>query len=341
MPSQITHALFTEQAYIKIFESSPPGPVYPWLVQGSAGPDPMFSNLRRKPSSEEWAHRIHNEGFGRVCEAMAERVREAMKNREEQSAALEAYFYGFCTHAVLDRAVHPLVNYLSGWEDPDDPETRHLRFCHPFLERIIDMMMLMDQKGMTLTEWKHGRRLPASAESATLLAPLLADAITKSYPGDAGDYEELEKSLENAFLDDGDFLLLYDPSGPGGDFRTAFEMEKRGELPRGILALFYPESIPAGDFLNEDGAGWVDPRTGGPKRCESFIDLYSEALEEAGEILKIAAGVVRDGRDAGELQRALGDSDLNDSSAVTGGGMFLYCDPMNISEIIAGMYAGL
>ena len=340
MPSHITHALFAEQVWLRVFGSHPPKHLSPWLVQGSGGPDFLFSGVRRQPSAEKWAHRLHHEGYGRVTAALAADVAAAHRKSEPPADAMEAYLYGFSTHAVLDRQVHPLVNYFSGWEDPEDPESDHLRFCHSFMERIIDMIILRDMKGLNVKDWNHARRRPAPETNGKLLTPLLANAITAAYPGET-DIGELKIGITNAFQDDSDFFALFDPAVPGGGPAEAEAMEQRGDLPRRILALFYPEEIPPGDFLNEDGAGWLDPRSGGRKRRESFIDLYTAALNEASGVMQKVRNLVRDGVSPTGLSESLGNGDLNDPTEATGENPLRYCEPMDISPLIDKMYENL
>lgn len=328
MPSHVTHALFAQQAYTRAFDSPPEDNICPWLVQGSTGPDFFFASIRRKPSAEPWGDRIHDEGYGRLCAALAGRI--------DGNPKLETWLYGFCTHAVLDRAAHPLVHYLSGWVDDADPATRHLHYCHPFLERIIDMILLRDLRGMDLLSWKHPERTPTPRETGDVTAAVLAGAIGEAYA------DPVEPAaIRNAYLDNGDFLMLFDPSGPGGDRRAAAEMERRGELPPRILGLFYPETIPPGDILNEDGSGWRDPRTGGGKRRDSFMDLYTEAVRDAGRILTIAREVLLNRADPRSLEDALGNGDLNDPSPASGGIPLVYNEPLEISSLIDAMYAAL
>ncbi|MDT8297053.1 MAG: hypothetical protein RQ801_02030, partial [Spirochaetaceae bacterium] len=110
----------------------------------------------------------------------------------------------------------------------------------------------------------------------------------------------------------------------------AVEMEQRGELPQRVLGLFYPPEIPPGDFMNEDGSGWIDPRFGGEKRRESFVELYESVLGDAVIAMKSVM--------EGDPFDCLGDGDLDDGSPKDKGGKFLYSNPFNLSPIIDGMY---
>jgi len=332
MPSHATHAIFARKAV-----ASAAGPVdpSPWLDLGAQGPDPFFHGVRRQPSGELWGHRIHGEGYGRLAAAMADRIRRSDEHRSEHLD----YLRGFVGHAVLDRAVHPWVNYFSGWEGAAVPTSGSLKFCHPFLERLIDMVMLRDILGSGIREFAFSTRIPDVAEQNRVLPGLLASAIRTAYP-DAGADDELETRIRNALKDDMDFLRLLDISGPG-ERQWARDAESRGELPERALALFYPDEIPPVDVMNEDGAGWVDPRRGGEKRRDSFMDLFWTALKPAAALTAMVDDIVLGSGSPGDLEGALGNGDLTDGSRGTDGTKLLYCDPLPLSSIIDGMYAAV
>jgi hypothetical protein len=306
MPSFVTHALFAEDSYEKAFGSTRPFPnkFMPWLILGAQGPDPLFSGIKRQPSGAEWGYRIHRGGFGRVASSLAGKARKMRQGNSIEAAAMTAYSLGFATHAVLDRAAHPYVNYFSGWVVPNSPESEIYRFTHPFLERIIDMIILADRKGLDIDTYDCNSRIPPIDEQLHLLPPLLTSALKVSYNNAVAD-ETLEEKVANALKDDAEFSALISPSHSDG-MTKAVEMEQKGELPQRVLGLFYPPEIPPGDFMNEDGSGWMDPRIGGEKRRESFFEIYESALGDA--VIAMKSVIDADPFDC------LGDGDLDDGS---------------------------
>ena len=343
MPSQITHALFALEAYRRAIDSSTHADndkLLPWIIQGSLGPDPLFSSIRREPCAQIWAFRMHAEGFGRVAASIAVSARESGENGAPDAEQIKAFATGFCSHAVLDRKTHPLVNFFSGWVNPEKPATGYYQFCHPFMERIIDMIILRDQLGTDLPSYRYPARILPLRDQEAILPPLYARAIQEAYPEEPASRDSfLEDSLVNALRDDSDFLALICPSDNTVDYEAAVEAENRGELPERILGLFYPENIPPGDFMNEDRALWIDPRRGGDKRKESFMDLYHEALDDAVRIMKLASEVIDGHADPEMLEGVLGNGDLNDTSPGGSELPFQYCKPLEISPLIDGMYA--
>ena len=315
--------MFAEDSCKLAFGSAPPFPEedWPWLILGAQGPDPLFSGIKRQPSGAEWAYRMHRGRFGRVVSALA-------RKRPADAGATTAYTLGFATHAVLDRAAHPYVNYFSGWVDPSSPDSDRYRFTHPFLERIIDMMMLADKSGLDISAYDCNSRIPPIKKQLRLLPPLLTSALKASYNDAAAD-ETLEEKIANAIRDDAEFSALISPSHSDG-MAKAVEMEQKGELPQRVLGLFYPPEIPSGDFMNEEGVEWTDPRLGGEKRRESFYEIYDSALGKAAISMKSVMD--------GDPFDCLGDGDLDDGSDEGMGGKFLYSNPFNLSPIIDGMY---
>ena len=333
MPSYATHAIFAEDSYERAFGQTAPAPVLPWLVAGAQGPDPFFSGVRRMPSGEAWAARMHREGFGRATALMAEAAARAREEDSGDAEALTAFAAGFASHAVLDRAVHPFVHYFSGWTDTADPDTEAYRFCHPYMERCIDLIMLRRRRGTSLAEYGFPPTEPLLEDRTRLLGPLFAACIVGAYP-DAPDSAKVEAMARNALLDDADFMELMDPRKDAA--AAAVEMEQRGELPPRILALFFPREneIPSMDFMNDSGRPWRDPRTGEDRGSSSFEELFDTALDDAAEaMIRVAAA-----EGVGEF---LGDGNLDDGR--TDGAEFpmVHSDPLPFASVIDGLYEAL
>ena len=340
MPSHYTHVLFVREAYRKAFDADPPPGAEPWLMLGAQGPDPFFSGIRRQPPGEEWGHRLHREGFGRLLAAFVDQVWESRKREGVVPMELRHYVLAYGTHAILDREAHPWINYISGWVNPDEPDSEKYRFCHTFLERIIDMIMVKDHLGISLEEFDYPRNLPSRNQRETLLIPFLSNAIRQAFPT-AGDKGRLEAQIRNAHDDNDDFLALTDPANPDS-IAAARAMENAGELPKRFLALSFPREIPEGDFLNLDHRKWLDPRRGGEPRTASFPEMYRNAGRKAAALMKSVDGAIRE-EDGGEspgrhIADIVGDGDLNDGRNDKPPLPFRYSDPLPLFDLIDNLY---
>src|SRR5690606_6736764 len=137
MPSHIAHTAFAVESLAQLGRADLLGSRdHEYLVLGSQGPDMFYHNQRTMPSGISFGSLLHRRSYGSFCaEILAWLVSE---NLGPDSAAGK-YLLGYITHAILDRYMHPFINYFAGWYDPADPETEVFRFAHPFLERILDL----------------------------------------------------------------------------------------------------------------------------------------------------------------------------------------------------------
>ena len=166
MPSHFTHLLFAEEALRgalgeraqEILDAH--GNLFRF---GAQGPDFFYHNQRTMPTGLRYGVSLHRHGYGNFVEAMA---REALRLSAGHASELSAFILGFTTHAPLDRRTHPFIGYFAGWDDPRDERTRRLHHSHPFLERILDLLVLEKRFGKTpaefdfLSQVRCGKTLP-------------------------------------------------------------------------------------------------------------------------------------------------------------------------------------
>jgi len=301
MPSQILHHLFGEDALRIVLrrfyaDSSPAdGMIHlqdleeallerhrPVFALGCQGPDLFYHSRRTRPVAIEYGTLAHRRGYGRLAVALLERAR-CSTLPQAQSAALTAYALGFMTHAFLDRALHPYIVFRAGWVVPSRPETRRFAYGHPFLERIIDVLMLELLRGQRVTEWDQAALLVSPCSSPPEGLPeLLAQGLAATYPERAGRDPQLDLRICNAFSDAAGFYRMTNPR------QTARLGCNAGAA---TLALVYPERLPLDiDYLNLGKNAWREPGGTGREDRRSVPELYAEARETLAGVIAAVLG---------------------------------------------------
>jgi Zinc dependent phospholipase C len=279
MPSHFTHLLFAEEALRgalgeKAHEIlSTHGNLFRF---GAQGPDFFYHNQRTMPTGIRYGVALHRHGYGSFVEALA---REALRLASGPGSDLSAYILGFATHAPLDRIAHPFIGYFAGWEDPNEEESRRHYHSHPFMERIIDVLVLRERFGKTpdqfdfLSQVRCGKMLPYPVVKA------MVKGLNSTYP--AYNYKSRDRlRVENAYNDSMHFYKLTDHLNPDL-IRLAFKKDRQEGFKQRRLGLIHPREIPEGyDFLNLSHSPWCHPCDDGAASTESFLDLYEKALTE-------------------------------------------------------------
>ncbi len=190
-------------------------------------------------------------------------------NGQEQREA-QQYFLGFLTHHLLDRNLHPYINWKAGYRDRD-----HQRF--EFVLDTVFMHKLRHFETWREPAWSRisvGRNLPRSVRH------ILHETVSAWYP----ETGRLPENLwDEAYLD---MVLaqkwLFDPRG-----------WKKRLVPQSWRHLFYHPPT-AGeerlDYLNETHTQWRHSALYSEVRTESVTDLWEQALEEGRMVLQALAG---------------------------------------------------
>lgn len=313
MPSHIAHLLCAEDAL--------PAPIRPALTRadvrgalavGAQGPDIFYHNQRRRPTSIQYGTLLHRRGYGAVVHHM---IGWAVRHGHTPTSPLGAYILGFVTHAVLDRRMHPYINYRSGWVVPGTPETKRYRSMHAFLERLIDVALIRELRGIEpneldfygiVTHYAVADPVPEAWHAAIL------HGLTESYERAAGD-ERLAKRLENAWRDS---LGYYEFTRRIDDayLREAIEREDRGEVRSSWLSIIHPPSIPADiDVLNHRHEEWTHPCSSKRRSTASVPEMYDDAVMESRSILTtIVDEWERWSPENGTFAEIVGDHNLSD-----------------------------
>jgi hypothetical protein len=255
-----------------------------------------------------------------------------MEKREASEEAM-AYFMGFSTHAVLDRLAHPFIDYHAGWVIPKRPETRKYYRCHAFFERILDVLILKEKRGVFLRDYDFrslvycGRDLPGG------IIDILYMALQQTYPGTSV-LARGRQRISNAYHDAMLFYRYTDNRDP-----TLFAEALRwdhGKVQKRRSSLFHPPVLPAGvDLLNRENRKWFHPCDGDDERRSSFLDIYEAAVDQAAALLKEVWEIFAGRTGPQGFGRRLGSQSLNTTKG--GGKPLRYCDPLPLADFLESL----
>ncbi|MDR2080237.1 MAG: zinc dependent phospholipase C family protein [Treponema sp.] len=313
MPSQILHTLFGEDVVYEIYRALGgrfgivAGKAMEKITReyknvfalGCQGPDIFYHNQRTRPYAVEYGTLLHRRGYGVFTANLLktglpdpppseEDIRAG--RREKGINALGVYALGFMTHAVLDRFCHPYIVYYSvplnspssGSRTGEGGSCSLGRTAHPFFERILDVFMLKELRGLPVSSWDQEAVLGAVCEKPPLgLKELLARSLIASYPERTGTDKFLAQRVENTFADAARF---YRATNPASNFPREWGDDIAG-LSRDrirFLASLFPRSLPPGiDFLNLEHKTWRYPAGTEEEDTRSFPEIYAGALDTA------------------------------------------------------------
>ena len=337
MPAHFTHLLFAEEALQAALGEraqsilSAHGNIFRF---GAQGPDFFYHNQRTMPTGLRYGVALHRRGFGSLVEQL---TREALRLAAGPGSELSAYILGFATHGPLDRSTHPYIGYFSGWVDPRDAGTKRYYHSHPFLERILDVLVLQTRFGISLDDFdflaqvRCGRMLPYPVVKA------LVKGLNNIYP--AYSYKSRDRlRVENAYHDSMFFYKLTNHLNRDL-IRLAYRKDRKDGFAHRRLALVHPRDIPREhDFLNLSHTSWCHPCDSAAVSTASFIDLYEEALKNCVGMLATLYNVLSGQQTPNGLAQVIGDENLD-----TGRGSCPpeHANPFPLAEILDSMYAKL
>lgn len=335
MPAHFTHLLFAEDALRGAFGEKAQdildahGNLFRF---GAQGPDFFYHNQRTMPTGLRYGVALHHRSFGTFVEQM---TREALRLGEGPGSELSAFIMGFATHGPLDRRAHPYIGFFAGWDDPEHPGRHREYHAHPFFERIIDVLVLKERRGMSLDEFdflplvRCGRTLPYPVVKA------LVKGFHSVYPSFS--YKSRDRlRVENAYHDSIFFYKL--TNHRNADLpRLVVRKDRKEGFKNRRLGLIHPREIPPGyDFLNLRHESWCHPCDASAESQASFLDLYDEALAECVGMLKDLHAALAGQAPPDGLGERVGNQNLDtgrESCAPE------HARPFPLAEILDGMYA--
>lgn len=286
MPSHFAHLLHVEDsiaAALPDFSPQSSDPVaYSCFVLGAQGPDLFYHNRRRKPSALLYGSLSHRKNYGKVVAGL---VGDAVEREVPLRSRFGAFVLGYACHALLDRKLHPFINYFS-----DLPDDRVFPRAHAFFERIVDVLLTRSRRNTEPRQVDFrsiidcGPTIPADVSHALISA--FAGAFDR-----AGNDGQLEERLRNAYLDSLGFYAYTNMADHAAVSKAVKHAESERHA-RAMIALLHPPELPEGyDFANAAHNQWCHPCDEHDTRTSSLYDLYDEAVEQATRLLHgIAAG---------------------------------------------------
>jgi hypothetical protein len=277
MPSHFVHLLFAEEALRGTLGEKADdilGAHGNLFRFGAQGPDLFYHNQRTMPTGLRYGVALHRHGYGSFIEAL---TKEAQRLSLGPTSEVGAFLLGFATHAPLDRKAHPFINYFAGWADPHDTESRRLYHAHPFLERIIDVMVLRERFGKAPAEFDFLSQVNCGKSLPYPVLKAMVKGLNAVYP----QYSLKSRNrlrVENAYHDAISFYKLTNHLNPDL-LKLAFRRDKTEGFLHKRLGLLHPLVIPVGyDFLNLSHASWCHPCSDAETFTTSLLDLYEQAL---------------------------------------------------------------
>ena len=333
MPAQICHSLFAEDAIRLALgdecESllSEQGNLFRLAAQG---PDVFYHNRRSRPLGLRFGVALHKRNYGSFLRNM---ILEYRKRTDAQGA--KAFILGFATHAILDRVVHPFIDYFSGWVNPADTSTKQYYRCHVFYERILDVFVLKWRRNLPIRDFSLAGMINLDEDFPAGIVKILSGSLQSTY-SEFSHFADVGQRIENAYFDSEMFYNYFDnPNHQARQF--AISMDKKGPFKR-RLALIYPDALPEGvDYLNLEKKEWRHPADPSQVFHSSFFDLYEKALTQAAKLVSELQSVLESDEDPGSIQAHIGDEGLNSTN-----GQFrslLVCSPLPLGAILDDMYA--
>ncbi len=337
MPSHIAHIIFAEEAISEALGQegknllSSHGNI---LRFGAQGPDIFYHNQRTMPTGLRYGVLAHKHGFGTLVESMA---KEAMRLNATPQSELAAFIFGFATHAPLDRRTHPYIGYRAGWVDPARPETARFFHCHPFLERILDVLVLRERRGVSITDFDFLPLLHCGKTLPYQVVKTLVKGLNSSYP--SLNYKSRDRRrVDNAYRDTIFFYKVTDHKN-SSFFRLVYKKDLRDGFHHRRLALVHPPQVPEGvDFLNVERNSWCHPCDENDVSHATFMELYQQALADAVKAVQDISEVIARRVSPEGLAAKIGEESLDTGRENC---TPRFSDPFPLPQIIDAMYGKL
>ncbi|WNS46274.1 zinc dependent phospholipase C family protein [Paenibacillus sp. MMS20-IR301] len=184
----------------------------------------------------------------------------------EEAAQTQLYFLGFLTHHLLDRNLHPYINWKAGYKYRD-----HQRF-----EIDLDMLFMKRLRGINIWQHPAWTLIDSGPQLAAPVHHILHTTAQNHYPeAMRGLSEEIWHSSYR------DMVLahryLYDPKG----WKKALTWGRTRRLFTRRLSSREQQL----DYLNEQHAEWRHSAVHSEVRTESVPELWEQALAEGRIVL--------------------------------------------------------
>ncbi|WP_178025249.1 zinc dependent phospholipase C family protein [uncultured Paenibacillus sp.] len=284
---------------------------------GCQGPDVLlfrgFWSWRGPSRTVRLGNLMHSRSCGPVLVDVF--ATSLMLPEPDRSAAL-LYFLGFLTHHLLDRNLHPYINWNAGYKGLD-----HQRF-----EIALDAVFLRRLKQMDVSHLPGWKEIDLSAGLPLPVRRILHDTSMLHYPEMSGlSLDSWQAAYHDMRLA---FRLLFDPRG-----------WKKSLAAGPLRGLFYP-SVPSlsasglPDYLNERHAEWRHSAVLSEIRTDSVWELWEQALEDGTNVLEVLAEWINEeipeasARKREQFRQTLGDRSYDTGKECVSNLVNRYAEPI-------------
>ncbi len=313
MPSQLAHLIFALESLKPFLDLAPllsdlsldpDSPLSEFnhqalvaLNHGAQMPDMFYHNRRSKPSGLYISVALHRRGFAQVTKSLLTKASGKLDLPTVFSLA-------FLSHGILDRNLHPWINFRSGWVVPSQSHTDAWRHLHVVCERLIDHYCC---------SWKNMKNLNSALFPklyATDLVPEIAsrlvDSLKQVYPRCLND-TQLQERFENAKNDANGFyhwsmgLSSTEYCDLAKKTQACLHARSNGYVETAeqedilhYVSLLHPRVVngiePCNQTIlsllsNSNRQEWVDPCYKTQVRTESLQDLWGQALKKSHTVI--------------------------------------------------------
>lgn len=239
---------------------------------GCQGPDFLlfhgFLSWRKPSGMTHLGNLMHSQSCGPTLIDLWQR---SLHLSEPEQTPAFMYFLGFLTHHLLDRNLHPYINWKAGYQRLD-----HQRF-----EIALDAHFLYRAKQVDISHEQGWKRIELTQGLPRSIRQILHDTSLSLYPEIAGlSFHGWQQAYKDMVLS---HRLLYDPSG----WKKSLVPPVLGQLLYPSTSLLSNQDIP--DYLNEQRQEWRHSAIYSETRRESVWELWEQALEDGRQVLHALA----------------------------------------------------
>ncbi len=299
------------------------------LAIGSQGPDLFYHNRRTMPSGLTYAVSIHRSKYGQLVSEMA---KKAAALGHGPDSALGRFVLAYAGHALVDRWLHPFINFFAGWYEPKKPETAALRNTHAFYERVVDALLVRRYRGRMPSEIDF---VECFSLGETFPEPYLSTVcagLRNTYKKAASD-PELSQKVQNAYADSLGFYRFTNRAG-ARYFAQGMAREHSGEIGDKWITIVHPFSLPDDeDLANEAKEEWSHPAHPELRDDSSLYELFDDAVEDGTVTLRTVCDLWENNTFS-EIEEVVGNSNLSDRSDTTGMERYVASRPYDLPGLM-------
>lgn len=300
------------------------------------GPDIFYHNQRTKPSGLTYGSLIHRKRYGKLVLNL---IKEACSHPHSFPPELRAYVLGFITHAFLDRKTHPYIMYFSGWVNSMGKSSKRFFRCHAYLERILDVLILKEKRGILLQDYDFLSHILCETFSRSVINTF-TQALHVTYPNSILKSENRTR-IRNAHTDTMFFYKITNHKRPENLYR-AYEQDRIENFRKRRIALFHPLELPAHiDFLNLERKMWCHPCFESEQYSLSFTDLYNQALQEVVPVIRAVDRMIAEKTLPPDLDEKIGNQSLDTNKNSDNPCIPKFSSPFPLSELLEDTYQQL